>query len=89
MANATETVNLRIQPAIRDLIDQAADAVGSNRTEFILAAAHREAESVLLDQRLFHVDGDRFEALKAALDQPTTDVGRLRRTLQTPAPWER
>lgn len=84
---ATETLNLRIQPSLRDLIDQAAEATGKNRTEFILSAACREAESVLLDQRLFRIDNERFEALNAALDQPPGDLSALRRTLSVKAPW--
>lgn len=88
MAAATETVNLRVPPAERDLIDRAAKAAGQNRTEFILAAAHREAEAVLLDQRLFTLEGDAFEAFTAALDQSPTDNLQLKKVLETPAPWD-
>jgi uncharacterized protein (DUF1778 family) len=88
MGTASEVLNLRVQPATRDLIDRAAKAVGKNRTEFILAAASREAESVLLDQRLFLLDEKAFKAFKAALDRPPTVSPKLRRFLATPAPWE-
>ncbi len=89
MAAASETVNLRVQPASRDLIDRAAKAVGKNRTEFIIAAAHREAEAVLLDQRLFVLQGENFDAFKDALDQPPATLDQLRSLLQNPAPWDR
>ena len=89
MAASTETLNIRVQPAAKDLIDRAARAVGKNRTEFILAAAHREAEAVLLDQRLFTHDGATFEAFKAALDEPPRENPELRRLLETPVPWDK
>jgi uncharacterized protein (DUF1778 family) len=89
MAAATETLNIRVQPAAKDLIDRAAKAVGKNRTEFIIAAAHREAEAVLMNQRLFMLDGEAFEAFNAALDQPPQENPELRRLLETPAPWDK
>ncbi len=36
MAMKRETLNLRIKPAERDLIDRAAKARGKNRTDFVL-----------------------------------------------------
>lgn len=89
MATASETINIRVQPAARDLIDRAALAVGKNRTEFIIAAAHREAEAVLLDQRLFTLEGQAFEDFTKALDQPPKKNRKLQRLLKTPAPWDK
>ena len=86
---ASEAINLRVPPAERDLIDRAARAVGKNRTEFVLAAARREAETVLLDQRLFAIDGDAFDAFRAALDAPPAEHPGLRKLLETPAPWDK
>jgi len=88
MASASETVSLRVPPAERDLIDRAAKAAGQNRTEFILAAAHREAEAVLLDQRLFTLEGEAFDQFTAALDQPPVENVVLKSVLETPAPWD-
>jgi uncharacterized protein (DUF1778 family) len=89
MATASETINIRVQPAARNLIDRAAKAVGKNRTEFIIAAAHREAEAVLLDQRLFSLDGKAFKQFTAALDRPPAENPGLKRLLETRGPWER
>jgi uncharacterized protein (DUF1778 family) len=82
-------MSLRVRRSSRNLIDRAAKAVGKNRTEFIIEAARREAEAVLLDQRLFDVDGKAFEDFKAALDRPARKNVRLRKLLSTPAPWDR
>jgi uncharacterized protein (DUF1778 family) len=42
------TLNLRIRPEERDLIDMAAKIKGKNRTDFILEAARTAAEETLL-----------------------------------------
>ena len=41
-------INLRADERKRALIDRAADAIGKNRSEFMLEAACRAAETVLL-----------------------------------------
>jgi uncharacterized protein (DUF1778 family) len=46
----TLPLNMRIKPAVRNLIDRAAELVGKNRTEFMLEAPERRAEEVLLDR---------------------------------------
>lgn len=82
------TVNLRLYSAARELIDRAAEATGKSRTEFMVEAARREAEAVLLD-RCFIALGDKaFAAFSAALDRRPADNPRLRRLLRTADPWE-
>ena len=82
------TVNLRLQASARDLIDRAAEALGKNRTEFMVEAARREAEAVLLDRCFLTLDDKAFAAFAAALDQKPADNPRLRRLLRTAAPWD-
>lgn len=41
-----ETLNLRIRPDARGLIDRAALVRGNNRTDFILDAARQAAEAI-------------------------------------------
>lgn len=81
-------INLRALPAQRDLIDRARQLTDKSRTEFVLQAACREAESTLLDQRLFVLDEQRFAAFEDALDAPVKDNPALRRLMNTPAPWD-
>lgn len=85
----SSVMNLRIQPAARDLIDRAAQASGKNRTDFVIEAARREAEAVLLDRRLFSLSDDEFQAFTAALDKPPQSNAKLQRLLETRAPWDR
>ncbi|MBK1700368.1 DUF1778 domain-containing protein [Thiococcus pfennigii] len=83
-----QTLNLRIKPEERDLIDRAARARGKNRTEFILDATRRAAEEALLDQVLLSVGEDAFNAFKARLDAPPEPNERLRKTMRTVPPWD-
>ena len=83
------SINLRTDAASRELIDRAAEALGKNRSEFMLEAARREATAVLLDRRLFLIDDRAFRRFTAALDAPPAENPRLRRLLRTRAPWER
>ncbi len=75
------TINLRADRHRRALIDRAAAAVGKSRSEFMLEAACREAEAVLLDRRVFTLDGKAFDRFVAALDAAPADDPALRRLL--------
>jgi uncharacterized protein (DUF1778 family) len=83
-----DTLNLRIKPEERWLIDRAAELTGKTKTDFVLEAAHRAAEDALLDRSLFMVGSDAFQAFLARLDEPPHPNEKLRRALQTPTPWE-
>jgi len=87
-ANKRETLNIRIKPEERMLIDRAAKARGKNRTDFILNAARLAAEEVLLDQKIITVSPEIYAEFIARLDMPPSSNERLRKTLQTPAPWD-
>lgn len=83
-----EALNLRIRPEVRELIDRAADMAGKNRTEFVLEAARRAAEDTLLDRTVFTVSPKAYRQFLARLDAPPKPSTRLRKSMQTPAPWE-
>lgn len=83
------TLNLRIKPEVRGLIDRAAKARGKNRTDFILDAARNAAEETLLDQALLVVSPDAYAEFIACLDRSPAPNPRLQKTLQSSAPWDR
>ncbi len=83
-----DSLNLRIKPSERSLIDRAAAALGKNRTDFILDAARHAAEEALLDRVLFPVSPEAYAEFLARLDAPPQPNERLRRAMQTPAPWD-
>lgn len=83
-----ETLNIRIRPEERGLIDRAAQVRGKNRTDFILDAARRAAEEALLDRAIMSVSPEAYADFLARLDAPPQPNERLRRTMQTPPPWD-
>lgn len=83
-----ETLNIRIKPEERSLIDRAAKTRGKNRTDFILDAARLAAEEALLDQVVINVSPQAYKQFLARLDMPPQSNDRLRKTMQTSAPWE-
>jgi uncharacterized protein (DUF1778 family) len=84
-----ETINLRASRKQKVLIDRAAETLGRSRSDFMLDTACREAESVLLDRRYFALSEESFKRFTKFLDSPPKDNQRLRRLLQSKAPWDR
>ena len=84
-----DTLNIRIKPADRNLIDQAALSLGKNRTDFILEAARRAAKEALLDRTTLGVTAAAYAEFLARLEAPAQPNERLRRSMQTAPPWRR
>jgi uncharacterized protein (DUF1778 family) len=83
------TLNLRIKPEERDLIDMAAQLQGKNRTDFILEAARNAAEETLLERTIFWATPEKYAEFIALIDAPPAPNQRLRKTMQTIAPWDK
>jgi len=83
-----QSLNLRIKPEERGLIDRAAKTLGKNRTDFVLDAARRAAEDALLDRTVLMVSPKAYAEFLARLDAPPQPNERLQKTLRTVAPWE-
>ncbi len=88
-AATRDSLNLRIKPELRGLIDRAAQLAGKNRTDFVLEAARRAAEDALLDRTVFSVSPKAYAEFLKRLDAPPQPNDRLRRTMQARAPWDR
>jgi len=83
-----ETLNVRVKPEDRNLIDRAAQLLGKSRTDFLLEAARRAAQDAVLDQTLFRVSPKVYDQFVARLDAPPAPNEKLRRMMATAAPWE-
>lgn len=81
-------INLRARPEQRDLIDQAAQVLGKNRSDFMLEAACDRAQSVLLDQVFFKLDAVKFRQFVRALDAPPTPSAGVSRLMAVEPPWQ-
>jgi uncharacterized protein (DUF1778 family) len=88
-ADTKGSINLRIEKRTRQLIDDAAAILGKTRTEFMVDSARRQAIDVLLDQRLFMLDADRYDAFMSALDNPPAPGPKLRSLLRRVPAWQR
>jgi len=82
-------INLRAPAAQRALIDQAAQAQGKSRTDFMLEAACEKARQVLLDRTVFALDAKRFARFAEILDAPARTSKALHRLLTRRAPLGR
>ncbi len=83
------SINLRIEASTRQLIDEAAAILGKTRTEFMVESARREAIDVLLDQRLFALDAERFDSFMHALDNPPAPGTKLKALLRRVPAWQK
>ena len=81
-------INLRALPEQRNLIDQAANLLGKNRSDFMLEAACDKAQSVLLDQVFFSLDADKFRQFNEMLDAPPARNPGLERLMALKPPWD-
>lgn len=88
-SNRDSPINLRALPTQRSLIDKAATLLGKSRSDFMLEVACREATDVLLDQRLFLLDAQQFQAFEEALSRPLDKdrQQRVSKLLQSVSPW--
>jgi len=88
---AEVNIHLRARSQDRALIDQAAELTGSNRSQFMIASALKEAKNVLLDQSTFHVDAKTFQKVMDWMDAEATlsETEGMKRILQAKTPWRR
>jgi uncharacterized protein (DUF1778 family) len=82
-------INLRASKQVKDLIDAAATLVGKSRSEFMLDSARQKAEDVLLDQRLFMLDDEKYQAFLEILEAPPRKNAELKKLLAEKAPWDK
>ncbi len=71
-ATADINIHLRARAEDKNLIDQAAELVGSNRSQFMMASALKEAKNVLLDQTTVFADAKQFQKILGWMDGETS-----------------
>jgi uncharacterized protein (DUF1778 family) len=82
-------IHIRATVQIKHLIDTAATAVGKTLSEFVLDCARQHAIDVLLDQRLFVLDPDKYDAFISALDNPPPAGAKLKALMKRKPLWQR
>lgn len=84
----SERVDLRMTPAAKRTLMQAATAANKTLTEFLLDSGLHAAFETLADRRTFVFDDERWRAFVAELDRPPADNPRLRQLLTRKPAWE-
>ena len=82
-------INMRVEPSQHALLTKAAAILNKDRSRFILDVACKEAENVLLDQRLFYWSEEDFDAFEKALAKPVEINAKLQKLLSEPDPWDK
>jgi len=70
-------INLRADEATRTLIDNAANILGQNRSEFMLMSSKVRAQEVLLSQTHFNLSDEVWDAFQADLAAPSIPTAEL------------
>jgi uncharacterized protein (DUF1778 family) len=88
---AEVNIHLRARTQDRSLIDRAAELVGANRSQFMLASALKEAKNVLLDQTTIYADSATFRKIMDWMDSDPTpaEAAGMKRVLTARPPWRR
>ena len=76
-------INMRVHSSIRDFIDQAANSIGKDRSDFMLEAACEKAQEILMDRTEFLLDDTQWEAFNKILDNPPKPNEKLLALLAT------
>ncbi|MBM5816136.1 MAG: DUF1778 domain-containing protein [Cyanobacteria bacterium K_Offshore_surface_m2_239] len=84
----SEKLDLRLTPGAKQTLQRAAAASQRSVSEFVLESALASAAETLADRQSFQLNGERWEALVAALDAPPLVHPRLARLLQDPSVLE-
>ena len=81
----SQKLDLRITPAAKDALMQAAALSRRSLSEFVVESALARAEETLADRRSFVLPGERWAKFVAALDAPPHDNAALRDLLAKPS----
>ena len=89
-SSAEVNIHIRARSRDRSVIDQAAELLGTNRSQFMLASALKEAKAVLLDQTTIQADQQAFQKVLDWMDAAPTEAEEagMRRLIETRAPWK-
>jgi uncharacterized protein (DUF1778 family) len=84
----SERVDLRMTPAAKRTLQQAASVKNKTLTEFLLDTGLNAAFDALADRRVFQLDAKRWDAFMAALAKPPKNNPRLRKLLARKPKWK-
>ena len=77
----SERVDLRMTPAAKRTLQQAASIANKTVSEFLLDSSLTAAFDTLADRRVFQIDDKRWDAFMTALTRPPKNNPALRKLL--------
>ncbi len=80
----TERIDVRVNAASKELLQEAARASHKSVSEFMLEAGLAAANQALADRRVFHLNEEQWQAFQEIMDRPVQDKPRLRTLLGEP-----
>jgi len=83
----TSRIELRATEDDRDLLDQAAAALGTDRSSFLLAQGRLAAQRVLADRDVFLLDADAQQEWERINSRPARSLPGLERLLERSSPF--
>ncbi|MBM5794706.1 MAG: DUF1778 domain-containing protein [Cyanobacteria bacterium M_surface_7_m2_037] len=83
----TSRIELRATEHDRDLLDQAAAALGTDRSSFLLAQGRLAAQRVLADRERFVLDADAQQEWERINSRPARRLPGLTRLRERPSPF--
>lgn len=82
------TIHIRAPKKTKEIIESAAASAGKSLSEFVLDSARQQAVDVLLNQRLFVLEPDRYAAFTKALDNPPPAGPKLKALMRRRPLWQ-
>jgi uncharacterized protein (DUF1778 family) len=70
LARKASTMQIRIAPGDKAMIERAAGLEGLSLSEFVIVSSRRRAEDTILDRRVLMLDADAFDAVVAQIRNP-------------------
>jgi uncharacterized protein (DUF1778 family) len=83
-----DVIQIRASAQTKAVLNRAAALRGQKLSEFVLDSARRQAEEVILDQRIFFLDAKAHERFLVLLDSSTKPSKQLKLLMTRPA-WEK
>ena len=88
MNEASERIDVRTSPAVKELIVRAASTAGMSVSAFLLSAAQERAQRLLADQESLTLSAADWQAFVAALDSLDKPRPRLSAAMARHRKWE-
>ncbi len=82
-----ERINIRATDDEKRLIEEAASIMRMNTSQFIMQAAVRSAEDVLVERTRFVLPANKWNEFMTSLDRPAREIPALKKAMSKPSPF--